>query len=170
MDTINIPQLAQAPDGTEVVSVAEFLQDLDTLTPVRGRLQVKHQGNYLQVSGQVETIVTLTCDRCLQNYNHRLAIDTSELIWLDAAAERPYAGPLEQETPLEDLIETLSPQGEFQPESWLYEQLCLALPPRQLCGEDCSGIPAASTTAAVNEEVTVDRRWASLEALKQQLS
>ena len=168
MDTINIPQLAQAPDGTEVVSVAEFLDDLDTLTPVRGRLQVKHKGNYLQVSGQAETIVTFTCDRCLQNYNHRLAIDTSELIWLDAAAERPYSGPLEQETPLEDLVETLSPQGEFHPGDWLYEQLCLELPPRKLCNEQCPGI--ATAAAAVEEEVTVDRRWASLEALKQQLS
>jgi uncharacterized protein len=140
MEAIHIPWLLKLPEQTEVIQVNEFLADLETLTPVRGRLQVTHQGNYLEVSVQAETIITLTCDRCLQQYNHRLTLEASELVWLDESADQPDYGPLERETPLEDLVETLPPQGDFQPTAWLYEQLCLAIPPRKLCDQQCPGI------------------------------
>ena len=166
MDAIYIPQLTKAPEQTEVLQVHEFLPGLDTLTPVRGRIRVQHHGNYLEVSAQAEAIVTLTCHRCLQQYNHRLLLDTSEMIWLDEAAEQPYDGPLEREVALDDLIETLPPQGYFHPSEWLYEQLCLEIPQRQLCDAQCAGIQTATPKGT---EKPTDRRWASLEALKKQL-
>ncbi len=167
MEPIYIPRLTKAPEQTELVQINEFVPGLETLTPVRGRMQVTHQGNYLEVSAVAETIITLNCHRCLQQYNHRLSIKTSELIWLDESADQPDTGSLERETTLEDLVETLSPQGDFQPDVWLYEQLCLAIPPRQLCDANCPGISQSDPTS-VSESLT-DRRWASLEALKRQL-
>lgn len=169
MEAIYIPQLTKAPERTEVVEVEDFLPGLETLTPVRGQVKVQHHGNYLEVAGQAETIITLTCHRCLQQYNHRLMIDTSELIWLDETANQPYDGPLEREVAVEDLIETLSPQGYFYPSEWLYEQLCLEIPQRQLCQAECAGIPADKPTVNKTPEKAVDRRWASLEALKKQM-
>jgi uncharacterized protein len=53
------------------------------------------------------------------------------MIWLQAL--NPAAEPLEQEVASEDLVESLSPQGHFDPATWMYEQLCLALPQRQVC-------------------------------------
>ncbi len=169
MEAIYIPQLTKAPERTEVVEVEDFLPGLETLTPVRGQVKVQHHGNYLEVAGKAETIITLTCHRCLQQYNHRLMIDTSELIWLDETANQPYDGPLEREVAVEDLIETLSPQGYFYPSEWLYEQLCLEIPQRQLCEAECAGIPADKPTVNKTPEKAVDRRWASLEALKKQI-
>lgn len=166
MDAIYIPQLTKLPQQTEVLQFQEFLPGLETLTPVRGSIKVQHHGTYIEVSVQAETIVTLTCHRCLQQYNHRLTVNTSEMIWLDEAAEQPYNGPLEREIALEDLVEALPPQGYFYPSHWLYEQLCLAIPQRQLCDAQCAGIQ--TTTQTGSEQVT-DRRWASLEALKKQL-
>ncbi|MBW4621598.1 MAG: DUF177 domain-containing protein [Cyanosarcina radialis HA8281-LM2] len=167
MEAIHIPRIAKAPEQKEVIQIHESILDLQTLTPVKGRMIVKHRGNYLEVLGKAETIVTLTCHRCLQQYNYRLAIDTSEIIWLDESAEGPDTGPLERETPLEDLMETLPPDGYFHPDEWLYEQLCLAMPLRQLCDRDCLGVIPAGMDAI---ESTVDRRWQALEALKKQLS
>lgn len=170
MEAIYIPQLTRSREQTEVVQFEEFLPDLETLTPVRGRLQVKHHGNYLEVSAQAETIVTLTCHRCLQQYNHRLKIKPSELIWLDESANGPDLGPQERETALEDLVETLPPQGYFEPGEWLYQQLCLALPHRQLCDAQCAGIQVAENNSGKNDtEPTTDQRWSALEALKRQL-
>lgn len=167
MEAIYIPQLTKALAQTEVISVEEFLPNLETLTPIRGRIQVTHRGNFLEVSAQAETIITLTCHRCLQQYNHRLAIDISEIIWLDEAAQQVDNLPLEREVAVEDLIETLSPQGYFYPDEWLYEQLCLEIPQRQLCDQQCAGIQTATPPRASEE--SIDRRWASLEALKKQL-
>ncbi|SRR5579883_1261557 len=166
MDAIYIPQLTTAPERTEEIPVQEFLPGLETLTPVRGRVRVKHHGNYLQVSGQAEAIMTCTCNRCLQNYNHRVMVDANEIIWLDEAAGEPDDLPLEREVAMEDLVETLSPQGYFYPNEWLYEQMCLEIPQRQLCDPDCPGI---QPNAASTSDKPVDRRWASLEALKKEL-
>ncbi|MCA1991937.1 MAG: YceD family protein [Coleofasciculus sp. S288] len=162
MEAIHIPWLLKLPEHTEEIQVNEVIAGLDTLTPVRGRMQVAHKGNYLEVSAQAETIVTLTCHRCLQQFNHRLTVDTSELIWLDESADKPDDGLLERETAFEELVETLSPEGYFQPDTWLYEQLCLQLPPRQLCDKQCLGIPIDNNGGTSS----TDSRWDALEALK----
>ena len=166
MENIYIPQLLKAPNRIRKIILDDLISGLETLTPVRGNLAVRHGGNFLEISVKAETIVTLVCDRCLQNYNHRLVIDTSELIWLEAARFDLDRLPLEREVSIEDLSETLPPNGHFAPEQWLYEQFSLAMPLRRLCGEDCQG--AATTTS--NSEELVDSRWASLASLKEQLS
>ena len=166
MEPIYIPHLTKAPNQTQVIQVEEFLPGLETLTPVRGQLRVSHHGNYLQVAAKVEAIATLTCHRCLQQYNHRLLVNTSEMIWLDETANYPDAEPAEQEVPLEDLVETLPPQGYFDPTEWLYQQMSLAIPPRQLCDRDCKGIQLENSNQS---QPTVDQRWASLEAFKGKL-
>ncbi|MHC5718938.1 MAG: YceD family protein, partial [Nostoc sp.] len=68
------------------------------------------------------------------------------------------------------LLETLPPDGYFYPNEWLYEQMSLAVPQRQLCDRNCPGIPVSSTVdSSDSPETPVDNRWASLEALKKQL-
>lgn len=164
MESIYIPQLVRAPEQTERISVNEHLPDLDTLTPVQGQVRVTHRGNYLEVEGKAEAIVTLTCDRCLQQFNHRVVVNTSELIWLQREEDDPDADLLEREVAFDDLVESLDPEGYFQPLEWLYEQFCLAIPPRQLCDENCKGIQISD---APEPPKNVDRRWASLQSLKE---
>ena len=166
MDTIHIPQLTRAPQQTEVLTFSESVPGLETLTPVQGQLRVTHQGTYLDVSANAETIVTLVCHRCLQQYNYRLSIAPSELIWLNETMDQVEPVLLDRDIAPEDLMETLSPKGDFDPTTWLYEQLCLEIPQRQLCDQACKGIELATadTTPSV-----IDRRWASLETFKDQL-
>ena len=171
MEVLYIPQLANRQDRTLEVIVDELMPEFVTLTPVRGKVIVKHGGTFLEVSAQVETIVTLTCDRCLRQFNHRLGLNTNEIIWLDTAAGEAYDGPLEVRTDVEELVESLPPDGHFQPDVWLYEQLCLAIPHRQLCDRDCAGItPVQSPVPEPSDEtVSLDSRWGILEILKNQL-
>lgn len=164
MGAIHIPNLLKQPGKTQVVEVREHLEDLETLTPVRGEVRITHQGTYLEVRGQAEAIITLTCHRCLQNYNHRLEVSPQELIWLRETPD-PADYPLEREVIVEDLVESLPPQGDFYPQDWLYQQLCLALPQQQLCQADCGGIPVESEAKGA----TVDRRWAALAQLRASL-
>lgn len=163
MKSIYIPQITQAPDRKIEITIDNSISGLDTLTPVRGKLVVRHGGNFLELIAQAETIVTLTCDRCLQNYNHRLEVNTSELVWLEESEIESL--PSEREVSLDNLSETLSPNGYFQPEEWLYEQFSLAMPFRKLCGESCQGAAKTQT----NEENHLDSRWASLASLKSEL-
>ncbi|NER39345.1 MAG: DUF177 domain-containing protein [Oscillatoria sp. SIO1A7] len=167
MKPIYIPELVQAREKTEVIQLEEWIPDLETLTPVRGWLRAKHQGNYLEVSASAETIITLTCDRCLQQYNHRLKVNLSEIIWLDAP-RAPVESSLEREVLLEDLVESISEKGYFYPEEWLYQQMCLEIPPQKLCAGTCSGIKVRDRDLPEQSPLG-DRRWASLEAIKKQL-
>ncbi len=170
MEPIYIPHLLTRSDKTLEIIVDRLVPDFETLTPVRGKITVKHGGTFLEVSAQTETIVTLPCDRCLQQYNHKLLLKTNEIIWLDASAGEPYDGPLDVKTDVEELVESLPPDGHFQPDVWMYEQLCLALPLRQLCSRDCAGIaPVASSAPQPATEVSLDSRWGILETLKDRL-
>ncbi|HEY9763693.1 MAG TPA: YceD family protein [Trichocoleus sp.] len=165
MDALYIPNLLQAPEKTRVIEVETYFPELETLTPVRGQVKVTHQGTYLDVQGTGEAIITLTCDRCLQNYNHRLSVSPREMIWLQDSSQDEEFIPIEREVAVEDLVETVAPDGYFNAETWLYEQLCLALPQQQLCSNTCEGIPLTSDNPA---QVTdqVDHRWAALAQLK----
>ncbi|MGB5916924.1 MAG: YceD family protein [Phormidesmis sp.] len=164
MRAIHIPQILNAPNKTLALDVAEHLPLLETLTPVKGEVTVAHRGTFLEVSAQSGAIMTLECDRCLQSYNTRVQVNTSEIIWLEEPVQDDSI--LEKEVELEDLVETLSPNGYFQPDTWLYEQMCLAIPQKQVCNTDCKGIEIKSNPPLQD----IDNRWAALSNLKQQLS
>jgi uncharacterized protein len=91
-------------------------------------------------------------------------LDTKELLWLDRTSETNTAP--ERELSREDLSEVLAPDGHFDVETWLYEQLNLALPLKNLCGKDCQ----APVVPGDESQNGFDRRWAALADLKQQLS
>lgn len=165
MQAIYIPHLLKATDRTRSLQFETTFQNLETLTPVRAEVSVRHGTTFLEVQGVASTIVTLTCDRCLQQYNHRVAVDAREIIWLDEAAAQDL--PLEQEVSAEELVESLSPHGYFEPETWIYEQVCLQLPQRQICDASCQGLKVEESQPT---RPVVDERWSALEALKQQFT
>ncbi|NJK41722.1 MAG: DUF177 domain-containing protein [Acaryochloridaceae cyanobacterium SU_2_1] len=166
MDKIHLPQLEAAPQRQMVVEVDQFLTDLASLTPVQGQILVVHHGNYLQVTAEATTIITLSCDRCLQQYNHRLAVTASELIWLVESEHQSITTATEISISLDDPVESLWMQGYFPPEEWLYQQLCLQLPHQQLCDQDCQGLLDHEQPT----EQPLDSRWAVLESLRQSIS
>jgi uncharacterized protein len=171
MEQLHIPQLANRQDRTLEIIVDTLIPEFETLTPVRGKVIVKHGGTFLDVSAQAETIITLKCDRCLQQYNHRLVLDASEIIWLEEVDEEPDRRGMEIRTDLDELVDSLPPDGHFDPSVWLYEQLCLSLPLRQLCDRDCAGIipPPEIDPEPSEAQKLLDNRWGILETLKNQL-
>jgi uncharacterized protein len=151
--------------------VDQPLNELESLTPVRGELTAVHRGNILELSGEASTIVTLRCDRCLQHFNHPLSFRHQEVVWLGDQARQEG---IEAEVVLEGgsevleldpdgLSESIDPTGEFDPEHWLFEQLSLQLPLVNRCGLDCPG-PDLQPSAQPPEPI--DPRWAALKKLQ----
>ncbi len=163
MEKLYIPQIARAVEATESFEFKEFIEGLETLTPVQGMISVHHAGSFIEVSAKASTIMTLTCDRTLVQFNYRLAIDTSEMIWLaEPLPDSEY--PKEREVEAGDLVESLSPNGYFDPAAWLYEQLVLAIPYPKIAPD----APALELTESPqqNLEASVDKRWAVLSSLQ----
>jgi uncharacterized protein len=161
---IILPDLLRMVEQTLRVEVEGYFLDLETLTPIKATLGVKHQGTFITVTAVADTIITLTCDRCLGQYNHRLQIDTEELIWLQTVEDLPLALP--EEGLESDLTESLPLEGHFDLAQWLYEQLCLELPSQQRCGETC---PGSAVLMAETATPSLDSRWATLAQLREQL-
>ena len=97
--TVSIPRLTKLPASQETLEFKEIFPDLQTLTPVNAKVQVTHKGNYLEVIGQADGIITLTCDRCLTQYNHRLSIDTTELVWFNTGGPFTFPRAFRRVTP-----------------------------------------------------------------------
>jgi uncharacterized protein len=171
MQPLHIPQLANRQDRTLEVIVDTMVPEFETLTPVRGKVVIKHGGTFLDLAAQAEAIITLKCDRCLQQYNHRLVLDTTEIIWLEEPPLEPDRRGMEIRTDPEDLVDSLSPEGHFDPTEWLYEQLNLSLPLRQLCAKDCAGIipPPEPDPQPSEAQQLLASRWGILANLKDRL-
>ena len=151
-------------------SVEGQLDGLPTLTPVRGRMSAEYRGNVLSVEGELTTIVTLTCDRCLGQFNQQLDCQPSELIWL--GQEPPTTSQLQESediAALDGLVESLNPRGSFDPQQWVFEQLNLLLPVVNHCGTHCPGpgVPLRET-AEPSETAAIDPRWDALRRLNGQ--
>ncbi|MEN9202651.1 MAG: DUF177 domain-containing protein [Thermostichus sp. DG_1_6_bins_120] len=154
---IRLSDLRQMPQQTQELEFKQFFQGFDSLTPVEGYLQVSHRGHFLEVSGRARTIVTLTCHRCLQQFNHRLNVEFEEIILIREPSPDPL--PLELELKDEDLLESLPPGGELDVEDWIYQHLHLEMPRQFPCRPDCRGIRVETP------EPLVDPRWAALASL-----
>ena len=141
------------------------LNALKSLTPVRGELTPEHRGNVLSVEGELSTIVTLTCDRCLGQFNQQLSCQPSELIWLgDTPPSDEQLQESEEIAEMEGLVECLDPRGRFDPEQWVFEQLNLQLPVVNHCGSHCPGppLPKEAGDASANS-APIDPRWQALQ-------
>jgi uncharacterized protein len=158
MHNLFIPAIAKAVNRTQTIEFKEDIADLPTLTPPQGQITIQHCGNYLTVTAKAWAIMTLTCDRTLRQFNHRLVVDTEEMIWL---AEDPNAVE-------DDLVETLPPNGYFDPSTWLYEQFSLAIPFPKIAPDAPDKVeielPAEENTPKM------DSRWGSLVQLRSQLT
>lgn len=155
--------------------VDQMIPGLETLVPVRGALQATHRGNVLEVEGEVATIVTLCCDRCLQAFNHPLQAATLELLWLGEGPE-PQVDDDDLEAQVvsldpDALGDQIDPRGSFDPQRWVFEQLSLQLPLVNRCGDHCPGPPAYRNPEPSPESddalaEAADPRWQALRALR----
>ncbi len=159
---IPLEELLHQPRQTLTLDFQQFLEGFDSLVPVEGSVQITHRGTFLEVAGEAKTIVTLTCHRCLQQFNHRLILQPHEIILIRKPADAEAA---ELDLEMEDLVEQISPWAVFDPADWLYQHLYLALPQQLACGEDCPGpeIPQEQPSSGI------DPRWAALLALQKRL-
>ena len=158
----------QALGTFRVWSVAGQLDEMPSLTPVRGTLRAEHRGNLLEVEGSVQTIVCLRCDRCLGHFNQQLSAVSKELIWLGQEPNEDHLAEagLDLASP-DGLMECLNPRGDFEPERWVFEQLSLQMSVVNRCGKHCPGMPQKPSDASpTREETTPDPRWQALKDLQ----
>lgn len=114
--------------------------ECEILTPVRVKgsaLQVQHM---IEISGEVEVRVRLTCSRCLNPYEFRLR-NTFTLDFTRTPPESEAApGPKEVEMRPEMVGLVVFEGDEIDLRETVQEQVVLAFPQKPLCRENCKGL------------------------------
>ncbi len=168
---VSLPDLRRDP-APRRWPVDQPIAGLESLTPVRGWVQVALHDRLLEVEGTVETIVTLRCDRCLQHFNHPLRARAKELLELaEAEGRSPVGNGLGERAGERMPEERVDPNGSFDPERWVFEQLSLEAPLVNRCGPDCGGPACWSSDtpggpAGHMGHAGHDPRWAELARLR----
>lgn len=173
---ISIDELRSLPQQRVNLSFKESIADLDTVKPVLGDLTLFAQPSGIRLFGQVQTLLKLTCHRCLGPYFLNLSVPLEECF----LEERPVSDPSihqpkERELTAADFVEYLPEDGILDITDIVYQAVTLAIPATSLCGEECPG-PAFPSPAGGNSSLVIDKevetttdridpRWKNLKSL-----
>ncbi len=129
----------------------------------------------VRISGNIQTLLKLTCHRCLQPYflNINLQVDESFTEYVEESlSER---APRDRELLHDDFVEQLPADDILDISDLVYQAVTLATPVSCLCGDDCPG-PAfpdgeaksgslAADKDTKSQEHRIDPRWKNLKTL-----
>jgi uncharacterized protein len=111
--------------------------------PIRIRLKAARIGEMVEVEGDIETTLRLTCGRCLTEFVGRLATDFAITYVREALGLPAGDAPAEGRAEVEDAGLIGFRGEEIDLTEGIQEQVVLGLPLRPLCREDCKGLCAA---------------------------
>lgn len=105
-------------------------------TPIQGSVRLeRHDGNIL-LRGHLQGDLACTCSRCLDIYAQPLATQFEMLIKVGGLPDREA----EVELSAADLDEEYCPGDSLDLDTFLREQILLALPLKPLCQDECLGL------------------------------
>ncbi len=150
---ISISELKLLPKQKLNITFKESLEDIDAVKPVIGDLILAYSGSGLHLSGTVQTLLKLSCHRCLQPYFQSLIVDIDERFAVQSDIYKP--GQKERELNKDDFVEYLSDKGELDISDVVYQAVTLATPTSCLCSGECPG-PAYNLASAEATEQNAD--------------
>lgn len=113
--------------------------ECEFLAPLKTSLRAIHVRDMVEVEGRVETVIGLSCSRCLESYEASLVAPFA----LSYTRELPEIGSEsdeEVEISAEEMGLILFEGEEIDLREAIQEQILMALPLRPLCRDDCKGL------------------------------
>ena len=174
---ISIDELGQLGERRFTIDFSEALPVADAVKPVVGELTVARIGAGVKVSGNVKTLLKLSCQTCWRPYFQALNVDLDELFvpYKDLLEEFEMGAPREKELLKNDFYEEIGADGIIDISDVVYQAVTLASPVFCRCGSDCPGPPKPDNpqSAVVSEDVEgegaedrpIDPRWKNLKTL-----
>lgn len=175
---ISIDELRALPQQKLNLSFRENIDDLNAVKPVLGELTVSAGATGIKLFGTVQTLLKLTCHRCLRPYFLNLSVPVEESFIEHRRQddfERSGKISREKELTAQDFIEELPEDGVLDITDLVYQAVTLATPVSCLCGDSCPG-PAfpdaeslsgslADTKDDKESQEKIDPRWKNLKTL-----
>ena len=133
MHKVLIEDIEFEPNKTLHYTFDDFIEELNC--NLKAELDLRSLGNFIEISGHAEGKIILTCDRCLNEYEHKLDIDIEETY-----AKKSLQDEYGQEVELKrgQFITDLDGEKEIDIYDLLYQSVILALPNKKVCGINCN--------------------------------
>lgn len=167
---ISLEELRSQPQQRLLVGFKENVPGLDAVKPVIGDVALTLGSWGVQVSGRVQTLLKLTCHRCLRAYFQSLNVDLDERLVYDQDLLNDRR---ERELTRDDFVEVIPESGVLDISDIVYQAVTLATPTYCLCGAECPG-PSLSAGSGKNislgqnkSQDREDPRWKNLKTLFQ---
>ncbi len=166
---ISLDELRTLPQHKLECQFKEDIAGLQAVKPVLGEITLWLTGSGVRFIGHVQTLLKLSCHRCLRPYFQALSVDIDER-FVQQVAEEP---PRDRELLLQrDFVEPIPDDGIIDISDVVYQSLTLATPVYCLCGAECPGPPKTTENDEANSlakdkkgETIVDPRWKNLKTL-----
>ena len=133
---IKIEDIENAPNQTLQINFEENLDGINSKSPIRAELEVVSLGEFIEIRGEVQGIVTLECDLCLEEFDYELDFEIEELFAKNALMDE-YGS----ETEIKDgnFVTDLRGSKDIDIYDLLYQSVILDLPNKKVCGINCKG-------------------------------
>lgn len=175
---ISLDELRTLPQQRLDIDFKETLEGTQAVKPVVGDLQVSARSTGMRLTGKVQTLLKLNCDRCLRPYFQSLSVDIDERFVIEALNEYDNLKSNTKERELSkssDFYETLPPDNMLDITDVVYQAVTLATPNACLCGDQCPGPPMPAQSGkkgSLNQgketrkgDKQIDPRWKNLKSL-----
>ena len=133
MTKILIEDIEKESDKTLAYEFEFYIEELDS--DVFADLEFKSLGEFIEVVGNVNGKIKLTCDRCLNEFDYDLDIKIQETY-----AKHSLQDEYSQEFELQrgQFVTDLNGEKEIDVYDLLYQSVILNLPNKKVCGINCN--------------------------------
>lgn len=131
---ILIDDIEREPDKTLHYEFDTEIKELDGCR-VKADLELKSLGEFIEVTGSVQGVIKLECDRCLNKFDYNLDFDIEETY-----AKHSLYDEYSQELELQSgqFVTDLNGEKEIDIYDLLYQSVILNLPNKKVCGINCN--------------------------------
>ena len=96
--------------------------------PICVKGQVSNRAGALELKARLDTVLSLTCDRCAKPFQRRKSLDCQTLLAFELANGES-----------DDIVE-LNREGELELDGLMQEVFLLEMDTKNLCSQDCKGL------------------------------
>lgn len=137
---ISLDELRTYPQHRVTVDFKENIDELEAVKPVLGEISISLNDSGVRLAGKVQTLLKLSCHRCLRPYFQSMVVDIDERFVYDSLVETPR----ERELRGDDFVEVIPKDGIIDISDVIRQAITLAAPTYCLCGDECPGLPQKS--------------------------
>lgn len=115
-----------------------------------GMLNIKSNGEFVFIRGNLEVEIELECSRCLEIYKDTLTVNIDEK-FLKGAQNQSM--PKERQLKKSDFIEELNGMEEIDLNDLIYQNIIINIPSQTLCDENCEGLDELKKYMKADENI-----------------